>query len=127
MTCPCGSNLNYANCCKISHNNPSFIKTAELLMRSRYTAFTMHNGDYLINTHHSSTRFKVNKLELENWSKSVTWIKLEVLETKMGGENDNEGTVYFKAHFIEKGEKQYIEENSLFNKEFGEWKYVGYA
>ena len=122
--CPCGSDKSYRECCKLAHDNPMFISTAEQLMRSRYTAFTKAMGDYLILTHHSSTVHSVDKKELESWARSVTWLRLEVLNSIKGLESDDVGTVEFKAHFKERRKPRFIHENSLFQKEFGVWKYV---
>lgn len=56
MSCYCGNNTTYQNCCEVYHKNGGKTKTAEQLMRSRYSAFVLANGDYLMQTHHSSTR-----------------------------------------------------------------------
>ena len=36
--CPCGREKRYIDCCKLSHEDLASVKTAEDLMRSRYTA-----------------------------------------------------------------------------------------
>jgi SEC-C motif-containing protein len=127
--CPCGSTKLYSDCCKIAHHNISQVKTAEALMRSRYTAFVIANGDYIIKSHHSITRpkSKKEKNEIVAWAKSVQWIKLEVLKTSKGLETDTEGTVKFKAYFFENNNVRTIEENSHFLKENDCWMYVGEA
>ena len=123
--CRCGRNLSYKDCCAIAHANPIFIKTAELLMRSRYTAFTQANGPYLMETHHSETRKKVDEQEIVDWAKSVEWVKLEIINSSHGSEKDEVGTVEFKAYFKEKGKLRFLDENSLFKKEYGAWMYYG--
>jgi SEC-C motif-containing protein len=123
--CPCGKPIPYKDCCQIAHSNPVFIKTAEDLMCSRYTAFTMVNGSYLIETHHSETQINVDEKEITDWAETVKWERLEILNTSTGLENDETGTVEFKAHFIENGKSTFIHENSLFKKEGGVWKYFG--
>lgn len=125
MSCPCGRAFSYQNCCALAHTNPAFIKTAEDLMRSRYSAFTLANGPYLIETHHTETRINVDEKEIVDWAKSVQWVKLEILNSSQGQENDETGTVEFKAYFKEKGKLRFIHENSLFNREYGVWKYFG--
>lgn len=125
MNCPCGKNKSYEECCKVAHDNPMFIKTAEDLMRSRYTAFTMAMGDYLIDTHHAATRDTVDKEELVHWSKSVKWLRLEIINVVDGEESDVTGTVEFKAHFKERSKSRCIHEDSSFKREFGVWKYFG--
>src|SRR5690606_27728701 len=99
IECPCGTKKMYSECCQKAHIAPAFILTAEELMRSRYTAFTMINGTYLVDTHHSSTRHNVDKDDLEAWSKSVKWLRLEILNSSNGKETDSHGTVEFKAYF----------------------------
>lgn len=123
--CACGSNYFYENCCKTAHKSLNNVITAEQLMRSRYTAFTMGDGDYLMKSHHSSTRPLSEKKAIVKWAKSVEWIKLEIINKTFGRENDIEGTVEFIAHFKDKGTARFIHENSRFEKEKGVWMYLG--
>ncbi|WP_299053351.1 YchJ family metal-binding protein [uncultured Polaribacter sp.] len=117
MKCPCNPSKLYFNCCKKAHQNILSVTTPEELMRSRYSAFVMGNIDYLQISHHSSTRpNKAEKKEILAWTKSVEWIKLEVL-------NKTENTVEFKAYFYENGMLNVIHENSLFVQEKNHWVY----
>ncbi|MEP3837319.1 MAG: YchJ family metal-binding protein [Algibacter sp.] len=125
MNCYCGSLKFYSNCCEKAHKNMSEAKTAEQLMRSRYSAFVTANGDYLMESHHASTRPTKEKNSIVKWAKSVEWIKLEVLEREKGTESDNEGTVTFQAYFYEKGKVDIIYEKSAFVKENDNWFYLG--
>ena len=126
--CPCGNKAFYKSCCGIAHNNINAVQTAEQLMRSRYTAFTMANGSYLMLSHHSSTRpNKKEEKAMVSWAKEVSWIRLEVIESTKGDVKNTEGTVRFKAYFYENGEVAVIHENSAFKKENGQWMYVGLA
>jgi SEC-C motif-containing protein len=127
IICPCGSNSKYTNCCKIAHDNIEKVSTAVQLMRSRYTAFTFANSDYLMLSHHSSTRPVKEKKSIENWAKSVNWIRLEVLKTKNGTEKDSKGTVTFNAYYFENGNIEVIHEKSAFVRENGSWMYLGLA
>lgn len=101
--------------------------TAEQLMRSRYSAFVLANGEYLMQSHHSKTRPLFRKKSIVQWVKSVQWIKLEVLETSKGLENDTKGTVTFNAHFYENGKAAVINEKSAFVKENNHWVYLGFS
>lgn len=123
-SCPCGRSKPYDHCCGLVHKDIQLAKTAEDLMRSRYTAFTLGDGDYIFESHYSKTRKLSEKKSIQNWAKSVQWMKLDVLNTTKGGVNDTEGTVEFKAYFIEAGKLDTIHENSLFTKENGHWVYV---
>lgn len=124
--CPCGKSDSYLNCCKEKHLNITTALTAEDLMRSRYTAFTKGMGDYLMNSHHSSTRPLKRKLEIVSWANAVKWAQLEIITKAEGGLNDQKGTVEFKAHFKEKGKKAFIHENSKFIRENAHWIYLGF-
>ncbi len=124
-SCPCGLPSSYLDCCAEMHKSIYNAETAEQLMRSRYTAFTKADGDYLMKSHHRSTRPLSEKKSIVKWAKSVEWIKLDVLNTTHGLEQDNLGTVEFKAYFKDKRGIQYIHENSQFIKEKGVWYYLG--
>ena len=118
MQCPCNPTKKYSDCCQKAHQNINSVTTAEQLMRSRYSAFVLANIDYLQKSHHSSTRpNKKEKKEIKSWTKSVNWVKLEVL-------NSTEDTVEFKAYFMENGSINVIHENSKFVKENGYWVYL---
>ena len=45
--CLCGSTLTYGDCCQPFHSAKQIPATAEALMRSRYTAYTLRDGAYL--------------------------------------------------------------------------------
>lgn len=124
MQCPCNKTRKYNDCCEKAHKNILSVTTAEQLMHSRYSAFVLANIDYLQKSHHSSTRpSKREKRDIEKWTKSVSWIKLEVLNTTKGKEFDIAGTVEFKAFFMENGNIDVIQENSDFCKENSHWVY----
>lgn len=118
MTCPCNPNNLYKNCCQKAHINIETVASAEALMRSRYSAFVLADIVYLHKSHHSRTRLSNKEYqELEKWTKSVKWVKLEILNTTENG-------VHFKAYFIENGSLDIIEEHSIFCKENNYWVYL---
>lgn len=125
MDCYCGSLKNYKTCCEVFHLNNGKTETAQQLMRSRYSAFVLANGDYLMQTHHKSTRPLSEKKAIVKWAKSVQWIKLEIIETIKGLEHDTKGTVTFNAYFYENGKVDIIHEKSAFVKEDKHWYYLG--
>lgn len=45
--CPCGSKISYSSCCGLYHSAKAIAPTPEALMRSRYTAYTQANFDYI--------------------------------------------------------------------------------
>ncbi len=127
MNCPCGRNKNYEACCAKAHLNLNEAITAEDLMRSRYAAFVLLKGDYLMESHHPSTRPTEEKEAIINWSKSVKWKKLKVIRTNKGTASDQEGFVEFKAYYKQGIFAQHIHEHSKFVKEDGCWYYLGEA
>lgn len=122
--CPCGSKKESKDCCLLIINGEKEAKTAEDLMRSRYTAFTLANIDYLMRSQHSKTRDLKDKKNIQNWAASVLWTGLQVLETKAGTVRDESGFVEFKALYVEHGKLQQIHEKSLFRRENNKWVYV---
>ncbi|TAJ14550.1 Sec-C motif domain protein [Marinilabiliaceae bacterium JC017] len=122
--CPCGSNCNYQDCCELIITGKKEALTAEELMRSRYTAFTIANVDYLMRSHHSKTRPIKERKNIQKWAQSVQWMGLVLLSTKAGQATDKKGYVEFRALFLENGKMDQIHEKSLFEREKGKWVYV---
>ncbi len=89
-------------------------------MRSRYSAFSVGDSDYLRRTWHPATRPAGTGVD-----RRTRWTGLEVLETARGGPFDTEGTVRFRAHYVERGRRGRMEENSKFVRVEGDWVYVG--
>ncbi len=116
--CYCGSNKTFQNCCEPIISGIHKAQTAEILMRSRYSAYATHQADYLLATTHISQREYQSKDEILNWATSNKWLKLEIL-------NSTENTVEFKAHFMNNIlQKQIHHELSTFKLENGNWFYV---
>ncbi|WP_044205561.1 YchJ family protein [Flammeovirga sp. OC4] len=123
--CPCGSGKQYKDCCKIAHDDINNVMTAEQLMRSRYSAYVLADGEYLHKSHHSKTRPKSRgeRRETVKWTKSVEWKGLEIINKQQGLEGEDFGVVEFKAYFVESGRPSVIHEKSTFEKENGHWVY----
>ena len=122
--CPCGSGRLCVACCEPIITGINEATTAQELMRSRYTAFTLANVDYLMHSHYSKTRPAKERISIEKWAKSVTWMGLTILSTQAGEINDALGYVEFKALYLENGKLQQIHEKSLFQRECNKWVYV---
>jgi SEC-C motif-containing protein len=122
--CPCGNNLSYNDCCELIHKDQSKALTAEHLMRSRYTAFTMANGDYMVESHLESHRPENDKKQIVAWAKSVDWLRLEIIQTESGLEENKAGIVEFNAFFQEGEHIKCLHEVSSFIKLKDIWYYV---
>jgi SEC-C motif-containing protein len=123
-TCPCGSGAALAQCCLPMIQGKKKAPTAEALLRSRYTAFTRGDIDYILATHHTKTRGEIKREEIEEWSKNSKWLGLEI-QQKAGGEaSDDQGQIVFLARYEADGKVNDHWEHSLFQKENGEWRFV---
>lgn len=119
MKCPCCSDKEYKDCCEPFHLGIAFAPNAVTLMRSRYCAFAIPNGEYLIETTLPEKRKNFSATDYENWGKINNWRNLEIIQTP------NENEVEFKAYYIdERGKKQIHHEHSYFQKVDGKWYYV---
>ncbi|MFC5835030.1 YchJ family protein [Nonomuraea insulae] len=119
-TCLCGLPASYQDCCGRLHRGDAAAATAEQLMRSRFTAFGVGDEAYLLRTWHPSTRPPRVGLD-----KRVKWVRLEVLESTGGSVVHTEGTVRFRAHYLDRGRPGEMEENSRFARHEGRWVYTG--
>lgn len=118
MNCPCGTGLQYQNCCQPYHLKEKFAPTAEALMRSRYSAFVVQHADYLYESTHFSKRKNNSKSAYLNSAKNTKWIKLEIVFAAFD-------VVEFKAYYLNKNfQTEVLHEKSNFKLEDGKWYYV---
>jgi len=116
--CPCGSGLLYNNCCQPYHLKAKIAPTAEALMRSRYAAFVVADGDYLFETTHASKRKGNSKDAYLKSARDTKWLKLEIVAAGLD-------TVEFKAFYLNKKfQTEVLHEKSNFKLENGKWFYV---
>jgi len=121
QACPCGAKQDYLHCCGRYIEGQETAPTAEALMRSRYTAYTLQNEPYLLKTWHDSTRPDTLAMAQDQF---IKWTGLTIKHTERGGEQDNEGIVEFVARYKLNGKAQKIHEVSQFEKHNGQWLYV---
>ena len=121
LACPCGSGRNYSACCEAYVKRLGKAPTAELLMRSRYTAYVLNDEKYLLATWHESTR--PDALHLAE-TPPTKWLGLEIVSTQEGSMQDNEGVVEFVARYKVNGKAERLHEISYFIKENEQWFYV---
>jgi len=122
--CPCGSNRLYEECCEPIISAKKEAVTCEELMRSRYSAFTSANVEYLMRSHHTKTRQLKESNRIKKWAESVQWMGLVILGTEAGQAADVTGYVEFRALYFEAGKLRQIHEKSLFKRENLKWVYV---
>ncbi len=120
IDCLCGSLLPYDACCALLHTGTNQATTAEALMRSRFTAYAMHNDGYLLQSWDTATR----PVNIDFSKETSEWTCLEIVATKKGQAKDTKGVVEFKAYFTQAGEEQVLSEVSRFIKKQGQWLYL---
>mgnify|MGYP000399725954 CR=1 FL=1 len=123
--CACGSGLNFSQCCEPFINGTKLPETAEQLMRSRYTAFTLANVKYLKETLAPESRKDFDAKNTETWAKDSKWKGLKIISTKKGTAEDSKGVVEFVATYEVNGEGVEHHEVSEFRKSNdGQWFFV---
>lgn len=106
--CPCGNNKRYADCCNRYLNLDEIATTAEDLMRSRYTAYTLNYENYLLATWHPDMRPTSLGLTIKRHIQS----------------SENHSTIEFIARYKINGRAHRLHEISRFVREDGIWLYV---
>lgn len=125
--CPCGSQKKFTDCCEplISGTQPA--ASPEALMRSRYTAFTLQDVDYLFSSMTPELQQHTDREDMQDFAEEVdSWVRLEVIDATPSAADATEGNVEFAAYFMYDGEQQRIHENSQFVKQDGQWFYAGH-
>jgi SEC-C motif-containing protein len=117
--CPCGLPATYDECCGRLHRDEAQARTAEQLMRSRYSAFVVQDGAYLLKSWHPATRPPAI-----DFDEGLRWDRLEILGTSEGSPFHTKGTVEFRAHYTQGGRKGRLHERSDFVRHEGAWVYV---
>ncbi|MCA9777656.1 MAG: SEC-C domain-containing protein [Candidatus Eremiobacteraeota bacterium] len=116
MTCECGKNQAFKDCCGRFLDGSTNPTTCEELVRSRFVAFGFGNFDYIEQT-------QVDPLPAEVRERRVPeWESLEIISTEDGGPEDDIGVVKFEAVYKE-GTRRLHRETSRFVRVDGEWRY----
>ena len=87
-------------------------------MRSRYTAYTHNDMDYLARTWDAATR----PASLHE-DTGLEWLGLSILSTHAGQPDDKEGTVEFDARYRAGDSEGNLHETSRFQQRNGVWFY----
>jgi SEC-C motif-containing protein len=121
QNCPCDSGKPYSDCCGLfiaCNNSPA---TPEELMRSRYTAYTQANIEYIMLTMRAPASNNFDAEAARKWAQKVKWIKLEIKKTSI---HNTIGYVEFVAYFNEENTMKTMHELSEFHLDKGKWYYV---
>ena len=108
-------------CCRPIHQGKA-APTPVKLMRARYSAYALHNADFIIKTTHpDSPHQKDDKrlwtAEILAFASQTQFAALTILDTTAD-------TVKFRAGLLQQGRDASFTERSSFKKHQGKWQYV---
>ncbi|UQB43466.1 SEC-C domain-containing protein [Thiomicrospira microaerophila] len=124
--CPCGSELSYKACCRPLHIKKNKAITAEVLMRSRFSAYFLAKQKPELSGYILSTWCQHTRPAQMDLSDQPDWIRLEIHATHQGLEQDQQGWLEFTAYYRQGllGPELAHREKSRFNKNTkGQWCY----
>ena len=129
--CPCCSGRRYAECCQPYHAGAS-APTPEALMRSRFAAFALGLGEYLLGTlaagHPDLDEPRGPMLRalsgLKNVQRFQKLLVLHSAETATGGEVLFYAGIFGKGTTPAKRDDRSFAELSRFTRENGAWRYA---
>ncbi|MEW6998600.1 YchJ family protein [Colwelliaceae bacterium BS250] len=131
MKCPCGSDKDFSSCCQPFINKQQLPKTAEQLMRSRYSAYAIKDSEYIFQTYAMSKQPDNAINDIKEWAEQTTWLTLEILptdpESTFESAKDNEQQYYyveFCADYLTNNEVWQMHEYSRFIIEDAQLKYL---
>ena len=121
--CPCQSGLPFEHCCEPYLNAVKPAPTAEALMRSRYTAFTRQDVDYLEKTSRGKAAADFEKEKVKDFAQKNKFEALEIIRAHQPF--PDRAYVEFVVHFNDAHHHhQHLHELSEFQLEDGCWYYV---
>ena len=119
MPCPCGRAARYGDCCERWHDGPMRLQApdAEALMRSRYSAYVLALGPYLLDTWHPRTRPVTVEFE-----PGLRWLGLQVRQHQVI--DADHAMVEFVARSKLAGRAHRLHERSRFERVERRWLYI---
>jgi SEC-C motif-containing protein len=122
--CPCKSGRPYGECCRPFHRGDE-PPDPERLVRSRFSAFALGDGAYLLRTLHPAHPLRARDRaavvrELSRAKEKVRYLDLTIHDVQVEGER---GRVLFTARVFERGQDRSFVELSDFERAGGGWRY----
>ena len=117
MSCICGNEKDFNECCQAIIDSKRVANSAEELMRSRYSAYVRGDSRYLLLSTIKENQHEDDAQLIEEFSCNVEWLKLDVLHVE-------KNIVEFKAYYKDSDSIKVLHERSNFILEDGMWLYV---
>jgi SEC-C motif-containing protein len=93
-------------------------------MRARYAAYAGAQMDFIFESTHPDHRQGYDHAGTKAWAEKSEWLGLEIVGTREGGRDDNDGEVEFIARFREKGVQHRHHECAQFTRKDGRWYFT---
>ncbi|MDN4503374.1 YchJ family metal-binding protein [Alteromonadaceae bacterium BrNp21-10] len=120
--CVCGNSLSLTACCLPLIAGKRIASSPEQLMRSRYSAYVLHEFKYIHRTY-SRTHSAIPSVEdIADSANDTQWLKLNVLDTQI---MSPQGQVEFRVIYKVQGVAYQLHERSDFFFEENQWGYSG--
>ena len=120
--CHCGKQLSFEDCCQMIINDLRLAKTAEQVMRARYSAYATGEIDFLHDSLHPDNRDEFDFDSTQQWAESSHWHSLNIIGLKAGTEQDKTGSVDFVAHYTDADDIEHRHcERSQFKRAENSW------
>ena len=130
MRCYCCSLLPFKECCEPFIKGDKKPRSAEQLMRSRFSAYATEHYQYIFDTYTNEKQQGLSVEDLAQSAHGATWFALNVHSshntlsvTSAPGVDSNTATVEFTAYYFESKSMYQLHETSNFKIEDGSWRY----
>ena len=120
-SCFCGAPSPFELCCKPYLSGTMQPATAEILMRSRYSAYANGQFKYIWETYSQTKRHNITLEEIQKDATGTKWLSLKV---EQHSSTDESATVTFRAFYQHYKQFFQMHELSNFLKEQGNWRYI---
>lgn len=121
--CPCGRAQTYADCCQPLHHGTA-AQSAERLMRSRYSAYTLGLIDYLVATTLPAQQGLLEVEQMRLWSEQSQWQGLSVEQVADGAGSDRAQVTFVARWADPDGSQQSHRECSDFKRLGERWYFI---
>ncbi|MDY5779447.1 MAG: YchJ family metal-binding protein [Succinivibrionaceae bacterium] len=124
--CFCGSRKPFSECCKPYLEGKKVLDgdTPEYVLRSRFSACVLGDGEYMLKTWDENFRPKIKARFLGQEIKSQNYTKLEIVSITLDNSDRNKAQIEFFARFRQNRSLGYQHELSSFIKKDGVWYYT---
>lgn len=124
--CPCGSSLSYESCCAPYIRGEKHAPDVAALVRSRYSAFCLHEFAYLVETTHPDFRDDLDVESIAQGTEKIQWLRLDLGESSESQRENGEKfeEISFSAYYEQDGVARQLSETSFFKREGDRLYYV---